>query len=325
MRLFTRAVAGLVAASALALAPAFAQTYPTKPVRVVTAFSAGSGPDAMLRMVSDKLSKLWGQPVLVENKPGASGFIAVAEARRAGADGYTLLHMDGLNMTAIPHMYKKLPYDAETDIEPISPIHGSYFFVAVSADSPWNNVGDLVKAAKANPGNVTYGSWQVGSVAHLFGASLETATGTRMMHVPFKDNSQLYTAVARGDVGWAFGSAASAGPLQKAGKLKFLAIAGPERASTHPQVPTIATAGGPSNFAARGWVGLFAVKGAPAGVTEKVAADLARVLGEDDLKAKMTELGYDPMPRKPAETRALIASESKEFKTVVTRSGVALD
>jgi tripartite-type tricarboxylate transporter receptor subunit TctC len=325
MRLLTRAVAGLIAASALVLAPALAQTYPSKPVRVVTAFSAGSGPDAMLRMVAEKLSRLWGQPVVVDNKPGASGFIAAAEARRSSADGYTLLHMDGLNLTAIPHMYKKLPYDAETDIEPISPIHGSYFFVAVSADSPWNTVGDLVKAAKAAPGNVTYGSWQVGSVAHLFGAALEVATGTRMMHVPFKDNSQLYTSVARQDVAWAFGSAASAGPLVKSGKLKFLAIAAPERASTHPQVPTVAATGGPAGFAARGWVGLFAAKGVPASVTEKVAADLARVLGEDDLKAKMTELGYDRMPRTPAETRALIASESKEFKTVVTRTGVALD
>jgi len=322
---FLRALSLLVAATTFMSGSVHAQAYPAKPVRIVTAFSAGSGPDAMLRMVSDKLGKLWGQPVVVDNKPGASGFIAVAEARKSGTDGYTLLHMDGLNLTAIPHMYKKLPYNAETDIEPISPIHGSYFFVAVSSDSPWNNMSDLIRAAKAAPGAVTYGSWQVGSVAHLFAASLEAATGTKMMHVPFKDNSQLYTSVARKDVSWAFGSAASAGPLVKAGKLKFLAIAGPSRESTFPQVPTMAESGGPAGFEARGWVGLFAPKGIPMSIAEKISADLSRVLGEPELKTKMTELGYDPMAIKPAETRALVAAQSKEFKVVVTRSAVALD
>lgn len=324
-KLLTKVFFLLAAAPVFLTGFAHAQTYPSKPIRIVSAFSAGSGPDAMLRMVSDKLGKLWGQPVIVDNKPGASGFIAVAEARRSGTDGYTLLHMDGLNMTAIPHMYKKLPYDAETDIEPISPIHGSYFFVAVSSDSPWNNMSDLIKAAKKDPGTVTYGSWQVGSVAHLFAASLETATGTKMMHIPFKDNSQLYTSVARQDVRWAFGSAASAGPLVKAGKLKFLAIAGPNRESTYPQVPTMAESGGPAGFSARGWVGLFAPKGIPMTIAEKISADLSRVLSEPELKAKMTELGYDPMAIKPAETRALVAAQSKEFKVVVQRSGVTLD
>lgn len=323
--LFLKLFLFLVAAPALMIGAAHAQAYPSKPVRIVTSFSAGSGPDAMLRMVSDKLAKLWGQPVIVDNKPGASGFIAVAEARRSGTDGHTLLHIDGLNMTAIPHMYKTLPYNAETDIEPISPVHGSYFFVAVSSDSPWNSMSDLIKAAKANPGIITYGSWQVGSVAHLFAASLEAATGTKMMHVPFKDNSQLYTSVARQDVKWAFGSAASAGPLVKGGKLKFLATAGPNRESTFPKVPTMTESGGPAGFEARGWVGLFAPKGIPMPVAEKISADLARVLAEPELKAKMTELGYDPMAMKPAQTRALVAAQSKEFKVVVTRSGVTLD
>lgn len=323
--LFLKVIFFLFAAQAFLIEAAHAQAYPSKPVRIVTAFSAGSGPDAMLRMVSDKLAKLWGQPVLIDNKPGASGFIAVAEARRSGTDGHTLLHMDGLNLTAIPHMYKKLPYIAETDIEPISPIHGSYFFVTVSSDSPWNSMTDLIKAAKADPGIITYGSWQVGSVAHLFAASLEAATGTKMMHVPFKDNSQLYTSVARQDVKWAFGSAASAGPLVRGGKLKLLAIAGPNRESTFPQVPTMAESGGPAGFEARGWVGLFAPKGVSMPIAEKISTDLARVLSEPELKAKMTELGYEPMAIKPAETRALVAVQSKEFKVVVARSAVTLD
>lgn len=315
----------LFAVQGFLLEAVHAQAYPSRSVRIVTSFSAGSGPDAMLRMVSDKLAKLWGQPVIIENKPGASGFIAISEARRSGVDGYTLLHMDGLNLTAIPHMYKKLPYNAETDIEPISPVHGSYFFVTVSADSPWNSMTDLIKAAKSDPGAISYGSWQIGSVAHLFSAALEAGTGTKMMHVPYKENSQLYTGVARQEVSWAFGSIASAGPLVKAGRLKFLAIAGPARESAYPQVPTVAEAGGPAGFEARGWVGLFAPKGVPMPIAEKISADLTRVVNEPELKAKMTELGYDPMPSKPAETRALVATQSKAFKVVVTRSAVTLD
>jgi tripartite-type tricarboxylate transporter receptor subunit TctC len=318
-------LAGLAAVQ-LAVAPAaLAQAFPNKQVRIVTSFSAGSGPDAMLRIVSQQLGKLWNQSVVVDNRPGGSGFIAIGEARKATPDGYTLLHTDGLNFTAVPHMYAKLPYNAETDVDPISPIHGSHFFVAVSADAPWKNVGELLKAAKDQPGTVTYGSWQIGSVAHLFGAQLESVSGTRMTHVPFRDNAMLYGSVARRDVSWAFGSAASAGALEKGGKLKFLAIAGPTRAATHPHVPTMAESGGPAGFEAAGWVGLFAIKGTPPAVTQQVAAHLARVMAEPEIKTKMVELGYNPMAMKPQDTRALIASQSRDYKAVVTGAAIKLD
>lgn len=317
-------VAAAVLAQALTTA-AFAQSFPNKPVRIVTAFSAGSGPDGMLRLISDRLGKLWGQAVVVDNKPGGSGFIAIAEARKAVPDGHTVLHMDGLNVTAIPHMYSKLPYNAQTDIEPISPIHGGYFFVVVSADAPWTNVADLIQAAKAPNSPVSYGSWQIGSVAHLFGAAMENASGAKMLHVPFKDNSMLYSSVARKDVSWAFGSVASAGALEKAGKLKFLAIAGPTRALTHPNVPTVTEAGGPAGFQAKGWVGLFSIKGSPRQVSQQISTDLAKVMSEPDVMSKMVELGYTPMPMKPDDLKTMIAAESKDFKAAVSRAAIALD
>jgi tripartite-type tricarboxylate transporter receptor subunit TctC len=293
-------------------------------VRIVSAFSAGSGPDAMLRLASERLSNVWKQQVIIDNRPGGSGFIAVAEVRKAPPDGYTLLHADGLNFTAVPHLYKKLPYEAG-DFDPVTPIHRSYFFITVPANSPWKSVADLVAAAKAKPGEVTYGSWQVGSVAHLGSAALEEATGTRMNHIPFKENSQLYSGVASGDVNWAFGSAASAGPLQRAGKLRFLALAGPQRLSTHPDGPTVAEAGGPAGFETSGWVGLFAARGTPKATSEKIAADLATALADAGIRAKMSEFGYEAVPMSPAQAARLVATESPRYAQVVKRTAIALD
>jgi tripartite-type tricarboxylate transporter receptor subunit TctC len=301
-----------------------AQTFPTRPVRIVSAFSAGSGPDAMLRIAAERLGRVWGQQVIIDNRPGGGGFIAVGEVKKAPADGYTLLHADGLNFTAVPHLYKKLPY-APDDFEPVTPIHRSYFFITVPANSPWKNVGDLIAAAKAKPGEVTYGSWQVGSVAHLGGAALEAATGTRMNHIPFKENAQLYSGVANGDVAWAFGSVASAGALQRAGKLRYLALAGPQRAAAQPDVPTVAESGGPAGFEASGWVGLFAPRGTPKAAEEKVSADLAKALADAEVRAKMAEFGYEAVPMSPAQTAKLVATESPHYAQVVKRSAISLD
>ena len=313
-----------LAASACLASSAFAQGFPAKPVRIVSAFSAGSGPDAMLRLVAERLSKAWEQQVIIDNRPGGSGFVAVAEVKKAPADGYTLLHADGLNFTAIPHLYKKAPYEA-VDFDPVTPVHRSYFFITVSTNSPWKSVADLVATAKAKPGEVTYGSWQVGSVAHLGGAALEEATGTRMNHIPFKENSQLYTGVANGDVNWAFGTAGSAGPLQRAGKVRFLALAGPQRLAAYPEVPTVAESGGPARFEASGWVGLFAVRGTARATSEKIAADLANALSGADIRARMSEFGYEAVPMSPAQTARLVATESLHYAQVVKRSEISLD
>lgn len=317
--------AGIAALQLSVTSSAIAQAFPSKPVRIVSAFSAGSGPDAMLRMVSMQLGKIWNQSVVVDNRPGGSGFIAVGEVKKAVPDGHTILHGDGLNFTAIPHMYSKLPYDAVTDFDPVSPIHYSNFFVTVPADAPWKSMGELLKAAKESPNPINYGSWQIGSVAHIFGALMERETSIKMTHVPFKDNSMLYGSVARGDVQWAFGTNASAGSLERAGKLRYLAIAAPARLGTHPNVPTVSESGGPANFEASAWVGLFAPKGTPAAVSQKIAADLAKAMNDPETKAKMTEFGYNPLPLKPEETRALVTKESQRHKEVVTRARITLD
>lgn len=317
-------VAALAAASSVLHLSSTWAAFPDKPVRIVSAFSAGSGPDSMLRLVAERLSKVWGQQIVIDNRPGGSGFIAVSEAKKAAADGYTLLHADGLNFTAVPHLYKKLPYNV-ADFDPVTPIHRSFFFIAVSANSPWKSFADLVSAAKARPGEVTYGSWQIGSVAHLGGAALESATGTRMNHIPFRENSQLYSGVANGDVGWAFGTAGSTGPLQRAGKLRYLALAGPQRLSTHPDVPTVAEAGGPSGFEVSGWVGLFAPKGTDKAIEDKISADLAKAVADAEVRAKMSEFGYEAVPMSPTQTAKVVATESPRYAEVVKRQSISLD
>jgi tripartite-type tricarboxylate transporter receptor subunit TctC len=170
MRFTKRALLGawIGAAAALAL-PAAAQTFPTKPVRITTPFPAGAGPEGVLRVLAEKLQKKWGQPVIIENKPGANGFIAIDSWKRAATnpDGHELLHVDNVHLTAYPHLFKKLPYDAAKDFDVLAPLFRAYFFVAVPVNSKYKTVGEIVADARANPGKLNYGSWSVGNPVHL--------------------------------------------------------------------------------------------------------------------------------------------------------------
>ena len=179
MKTLTRRFAlGLLAAAGLAAAagPAAAQdpaAWPTKPVRIITPFPPGAGPEAVVRVVAEKLQKKWGQPVIVENKPGANGFIAIDAFKRGATDGHDLMHLDNVHLVAYPHLFKKLPYDPAKDFEPIAPLFITYFFVGVPANSKYKTVGDIVADAKAHPGALNYGSWSVGNPVHLGSALLE--------------------------------------------------------------------------------------------------------------------------------------------------------
>jgi tripartite-type tricarboxylate transporter receptor subunit TctC len=323
---FDKALLGAAALAVAALAaPASAQQFPAKPVKVITPFPAGSGPDAALRIVGDKLSRSWGQQVVVENRPGASGFIAIEAAKKAPADGYTLVQMDSAQLTAHPYLFQKLPYDPVADFEPISPLFRNYFFVVVPAGTGWKSMGDLVAAAKRKPGDLAYGSWSIGSPGHIGAASLEAATGTQMTHVPFKEMTQLYTAVGNGDVAWAFGSVASAGPSYRAGKVKFLAVAAPQRIAGYPDVPTVAEAGGPAGFEVKSWTAVFAPRGTPKSLTARLNADVAKALSEADVRERFVAFGYEPFPVAPGEMTKLLEAESRRYAEIIKRSKISLD
>ena len=321
-----RPALALAAALLAALtAIAHAQDFPSKPVRVVTPFPAGSGPEVALRLVADKLSKIWGKPVIVDNRPGASGFIAIEAIKRAAPDGHELLQMDNAQMAAQPFLFKKLPYELLRDFDPVTPILRNYFFVTVPAGSRYKTMADLGAAAKAGPGQVNYGSWFVGSPGHIGAAMLETATGTRMTHVPYKEMSQLYVAVGNQEVDWAFGSAASAGAMQRAGRTRYLAVAAPRRVAGFPDVPTVAESGGPAGFELSAWTALLAPKGTPKAVVEKIQKDVAAVLAEPDLKDKYAAMYYEPYFLNTEQFLQQLRNDSQRYGETLKRLNISLD
>jgi len=208
---------------------------------------------------------------------------------------------------------------------PIGLIYRTAFFVAVGVNSPHRTVKDLISAAAAAPGKLTYGSNSVGGPLHLGAAQLESATGTKMLHVPYKELSQLYTAVSTGEVDWAMASIASAGPLLKAGKLRFIAVADDARAASMPNVPTLEESGGPRSVKARTWVRLLVPKGTPPAVVTVLNRDLNEVLKQPDVIEKLATFGFVPDPVTPAAFASLIESDTVVYAEVVKRTGASAE
>ena len=321
--LLARATWALLAATFVV--SGYAQDFPTKTVRIITPFPAGAGPEAVVRMVAEKLQKKWGKAVIVENKPGANGFIAIDAFKRGDKDGYDLMHLDNVHLVAYPHLFKKLPYDPVKDFDLVAPLFRTYFFVAVGAESKYKTVGDIVASAKARPGAMNYGSWSVGNPAHLGAALLETMTGTQMQHVIYKETSQLYAGVATAELDWSLGTLATAGPLQRAGKIKFIAVTAPKRLAAFPDVPTVVESAGPSGYEVTGWTAIAAPKGLPKAVADKIQKDIDEALADPVIKARYATFGYETFPATREQFSQFIATESARYADVIKRAKVALD
>ncbi|HEX5390449.1 MAG TPA: tripartite tricarboxylate transporter substrate binding protein [Burkholderiaceae bacterium] len=319
------AVAAALALGLFASVGAQAQAFPTKPVRIITPFPVGSGPEGVVRLVADKLSRTWGQPVTVENRPGGNGFIAIDAFKRGATDGHDLIQLDNVHLSAYPHLFKKLPYDAAKDFDVLLPLFKTYFFFTTATNSKYKNVADLIADAKANPGKLNYGSWSVGNPVHLGSALFDTVAGVDMQHVIYKETSQLYTGVATGDLAYALGTSATAGPLYRSGKLKFLAIAGPSRLPAYKDVPTVAEAGGPAGFEVSGWTAIAAPKGVPKAVADKIQHDIEKALAEPDIKEKFISFGYENYTPTRVQFQQYMDSESKRFADVIKKAGASLD
>ena len=314
-----RKIAGL--ALALASALATAQGFPTQPVRLISPFPGGSGPDAVTRIVGERLSTAWKQPVLVDPRPGASGFIAASAVKQAVPTGYELLVADVGVLSVNPSLYKSLPYDPKTDFVPVGAFYRTSFFIVVGNNSPIHSVKELVAAAQAAPGKLSYGSNAVGGPLHFGGAQIQALTGTQMVHVPYKEISQLYVAVATGEVDWALASLGSAGPLLKAGKLRVVALADSPRSAFMPHVPTFEESGGPKGVSVRSWLALMAPKGTPPAVVATLNQSLNDVLGQPEVADKFSGFGFVPYPIAPAALSSLIASETSFYADMVKRTG----
>jgi len=302
-----------------------AATFPNKPVTIVTAFAAGSGPDAVLRQVSEKLSKLWSQPVLVSNKPGGGGFIAIESVQRLPADGYNLLQLDSEHLAALPHLYKAKGFVTLNTFDPVAPLFRTPFFVAVASDSKLNSMKDLIATAKAEPNKLSYGSWGIGSPGHLGGEELELRTGVEMTHVAFREVSQLYTSVGAGDIQWAFGSIPSSQGVFKAGKIRYIAVAAAKRVPQMPDVPTVGESGGPAGFEVNSFVSLVSPKGLPNDVKAKINADVIKVLGDPEVKARFNTFAFETLTWSPDEIRKNAEAKSKIYEQLVKRKNISLD
>jgi tripartite-type tricarboxylate transporter receptor subunit TctC len=324
--IITRALAIAGACTMLWAAPAAqaqAPAFPTKVVRITTPFPAGAGPEVVLRAVADKLQRKWGQPVIIENRPGGHGFIAIGAFKRGEPDGHDLVQLDSLHLTGYPHMFKKLPYDPVQDFEPVATLLRTSFFVLTSTNGKYKSLGEILAAAKAKPGALNYGSWSVGNPVHLGTAVLTTQTNTEMQHVVYKDANILYADVSAGRVDFALGTLAAVRAFS--GRLVPLAVASPQRHPGAPAVPTVAEAGGPAGFEAAGWMLLAAPKGVPPAVAAQIRRDVEEALAQPDVAAIMTSAGYDPLTLAPAALRAYITAETARYAELIGKTKIALD
>jgi tripartite-type tricarboxylate transporter receptor subunit TctC len=314
----------VLAAAWLATA-AQAQSFPSAVVKVTAPYSSGAGPAVFMRVLADRLSKNWGQQVIVESKPGASGFIAIGEVKGAAPDGYNLVAMANSHVAINPALYgAKLPYDPVKDFVPVAMVFRTPFFITVSTSGPYQTVPALIAAAKANPGKISFGSSYVGSPSHLGAAEFQHLTGTKMIHVPFKDQSQMYVQIANGDLAWAFSTLGSALPLIRAGRIKLIAIGAKERLKTQPDVPTIAEAGGP-DLVVDSWIGLLAPRGTPPEIVRTINAGVNRALGDPEVLDRLKTFGFEPAVVTPEQFAEVIRADQTKYAEIVRRTGASAD
>ena len=304
---------------------ALAQNFPSKPVKIVSPYPNGLTPDIAARAIAERLTRTWGQAVIVEPRPGANGFLAIGQAKKAAPDGYELLLAGQAHLSINPRLFKSVPYDPEKDFAPLSMIYRTVFFVAVKSDGPYKGIPELIAAAKASEKKLSYSSPYVGSPPHLGAAEYAYLTGTQMVHVPYKEAAQVYISVANGDVDWALGSIGSTLPLTKAGKLKLLAIAAKARDPEHPDIPTVEEAGGPSGYAVDTWVSLVAPAGTPPELAQRLSGDIAQALTDAEVKERFKGIGVDPVSATPAQLAELVKRDLAAYGDIVKRTGVTAE
>ena len=307
----------LAAATLLALAgPALAQdAWPSKPVRMVVPFSPGGSTDVVARMVGQRLSALWGQPVVIENRAGAGGNVGADAVAKAPGDGYTLLMASG-SVTINPSLYKRMPFDTKKDLMPITNVAQGPMLVVVQDGSPHKSLKDLIAAAKAKPGTINFASAGVGSQVHLAGENFADAAGIDIQHVPYKGEALGYNDLIAGQVQLMVGNFAAASALLGPNRLRALAVTSETRMPQLTDVPTAHEAGLP-NFENIGWFGLFAPAGTPAAVIRKVQADVAKVMAETEIKARLYVQGMSPVVNSTAEFTRQIDQELDRWAKVV--------
>lgn len=323
-RTLLRSLAGLAAIPSLSFAQGATETFPARPVTLVVPFAAGQSGDILARLLGDGLGKLWGKPVVVENKVGAGGTVGSKAVAAMPADGYTLLLGSSGPMVVAPSLYKNAGYDPRKDFEPVMNVAGVAQLLVVSAGSRYKTLQELVAAAKASPGKLSYGSGGAGSFQHLTMEMFKQRSGADIQHVPYKGSSPAYNDLFGGRLDAMFDSQPAVMGFLQSGRARVLAVSTPQRVATLPGIPTVAESGY-AGFDALGWLGIVAPGGMDKGLRNKLNADLRKVMASPEVKAKLEAMGMLTLASSPEEFGRTIDHELTKWAGVIKTAGISLD
>lgn len=301
-----------------------ATQYPAKAIRMIVPSAPGSGPDIMARTIGQKLNEAWGQPVIVEARPGAGGIIGSEAVAKAAPDGYTLIMGNAGSHSVNPSLYRKLPYDPLKDFSPIALVSSAPNILIVHPSLPVKSTKDLITLAKARPGELTFGSGGNGSTAHLSGELFRTLAGIRIVHVPFKGAPAAVLGVITGEISMAILNLPPALPHVRNGRLKALGVSTPKRSAAVPELPTIAESGLPG-YSATAWYGVLAPAGTPREIIMKINAEIVKGLRTEEMKKRIASDGGEVIGSTPEEFTAVMKTDIAKWAKVVQASGAQVD
>lgn len=309
-----------LATTLMLAAPAFAQTFPTKPMTIVVPASPGGAIDLAARLIGQKFTEAWGQPVVVENKTGATGIIGTEFVAKSAPDGHVLA-LVASSHAINPSMFKKLPFDTLKSFEPVVQTHTVPLVLVVAPDSPFKTMQDVIAFGKKNPGQLSFASSGNGGAPHFSGELFQSMAGLQMQHIPYKGSTLAHPDLMSGRVSIMFDTLAATSAQIKGGKLRALAVTTSKRLPALPDVPTVAEAGLPG-YETSTWGGLLAPAGTPKGVVAKLAAETTRILALPDVRERMLAAGVEPVGGTPEQYTAFIGSEMVKWAKVAKDAGI---
>jgi len=317
-------IVSVIALVVCCAAPAQAQSYPTKPIHILSPYAPGGISDIAARILGAKLTETWGQQVVVENRPGGNGFIAMAAAAKAAPDGYTLVMATGGDVATNPALFKEMPYDVERDLAPIAMVSDAPLVLAAHGAAPYNTVADVIAAAKAQPGRISIASPGNGSINQIVLEWMALNTGTRFQHIPYKGGAPAAAALAAGDIPLGVLASSSVAPHVKSGRIRVLAVTMGKRSKLNPEWPTLQQEG-VSEVDASNWTALFAPKATPQSVIDKLNAEVVKILNMPDVRERFAGGGVETIPSSAAELDARVKQESERFRVIIQKANIRPD
>lgn len=304
--------------------PVSAQNYPSKPIHILVPYAPGGIADIAARIVGAKLTEAWGQQVVVENKPGGNAFIAMTAAAKAPPDGYTLVMATIGDVAINPALFKEMPYNVERDLVPIAQVSDAPMVLAAHGNSPYKTVADVIAAAKAQPGRLSVSTPGNGSVNQIVLEWMALNTNTKFQHIPYKGGAPAAAALAGGDVPLGVLASSSIAPHAKSGRARILAVTGAKPSKFNPEWPTLQKEGVP-DVDASNWTALYAPKGTPQPIIDKLNAEVVKILNMPDVKERFAGGGVETLGSTPAELEARVKEAAARFKTIVDKAGIKPD